>query len=434
MNKIQYFSRTRRTLALLAITGVLGAAACGELTKLEQANPGQLQASTLFVPANAQLLVNGAIGDFECAFSRYALGSGVLGDELANAISNSANFDYDRRTLQTNAAYGTGTCASAVQSAPVYTTLSTARASADTIAAKLQGWTDAEVGANRTRLLGQAYAYAGYSLVLLGEGMCSAAINLGPEMTPAQIFAQAKIRFDSAVAIAARVNDATTLSLATMGRARTSQNLGNLSAAAADAATITSSSYVANISTDATNARRQNAIYLGSVLNFFVTVDPSFRGLTFAGVSDPRVSVVNSGKTGTTGAAIWQANKALLAISPVAITRWSEAQLIQAENAVATGNLAGAAAFINALHTNAGLPAYDPTGQTATQVLAQVIEERRREFFLEGHRLGDIRRYALVLSPATGSAFPNGGTYGAQSCFPLPDVERINNPKIALTP
>ena len=69
----------------------------------------------------------------------------------------------------------------------------------------------------------------------------------------------------------------------------------------------------------------------------------------------------------------------------------------------------------------------DARGQIA-QVLAQIIEERRREFFLEGHRLGDIRRYGIELNPASGTLFPNGGTYGSQSCFPLPDVERANNP------
>jgi starch-binding outer membrane protein, SusD/RagB family len=67
--------------------------------------------------------------------------------------------------------------------------------------------------------------------------------------------------------------------------------------------------------------------------------------------------------------------------------------------------------------------------------LAQLVEERRRELFLEGHRLGDIRRYNLAMSPAAGTAYPGGGgTYGSQSCFPLPDVERINNPNISKTP
>lgn len=61
-----------------------------------------------------------------------------------------------------------------------------------------------------------------------------------------------------------------------------------------------------------------------------------------------------------------------------------------------------------------------------------IIEDRRRELFVEGHRLGDIRRYALPLSPAAGTPYPGGGgVYGTQSCFPLPDVERVNNPNIA---
>ena len=430
MNRQNPLSRARRSVGLFVLCSAFAAVACTEITSLKQENPGQLLAGTLFVPSNAQLLVNGAIGDFECAFSRYALGSGVLTDELANAISSSATFDYDRRTLPTNAGYGTNTCATATVQVPgVYTPFSTARAAADTIAAKLEGWTDAQVP-NRTKLIGQSYAYAGFSLVLLGEGMCTAAINLSAELTSAQVFGEAKTRFDKAIAAATTAGDAVTLNLATMGRARALQNLGSLPAAAADAAKITDNSYVANISTDAINTRRQNTVYAGTVLNFFYTVDPSFRGLTMGGVADPRVSVVNSGKTGTTGVAIWQASKGMVATAPMAITRWSEAQLILAENFVATGDLTSAAAAINALHTKAGLPPYDATGQTASQVLAQVIEERRREFFLEGHRLGDIRRYGLPLLPATGSTFPNGGFYGSQSCFPLPDVERINNPNI----
>ena len=76
------------------------------------------------------------------------------------------------------------------------------------------------------------------------------------------------------------------------------------------------------------------------------------------------------------------------------------------------------------------MPAYDATGQTAAEVLAQVIEERRREFFLEGHRFNDVRRFNLPLEPAVGAPFASGGTHGDQRCFPLPDVERLNNPNI----
>ena len=37
----------------------------------------------------------------------------------------------------------------------------------------------------------------------------------------------------------------------------------------------------------------------------------------------------------------------------------------------------------------------------------------------------------LPLFPATGEPFPvAGGTFGDQVCFPLPAVERLNNPNI----
>src|SRR5690242_13175195 len=185
-----------RALAL-GLPLLLAIAGCTDVTSLAQDNPGQMSAGDLYVPTNAQLLVNGAISDFECAFSRYVVGVGTFTDELANAIASSANIDYDRRTLPTGATYGTSQCANN-QQAPIYTTLSIARASADTAVGKLQGWTDAQVP-NRTKLIGQAYAYGGYSLVLMGEAMCTGAINLGPELQPADIFAEAKKRFDAAI-------------------------------------------------------------------------------------------------------------------------------------------------------------------------------------------------------------------------------------------
>ena len=73
----------------------------------------------------------------------------------------------------------------------------------------------------------------------------------------------------------------------------------------------------------------------------------------------------------------------------------------------------------------------DPVDLTAAQVRDQILEERRREFFLEGHRLGDMRRFNVPLSPAVGAPYPHGNTYGDQRCFPLPDSERNNNPNLS---
>jgi starch-binding outer membrane protein, SusD/RagB family len=427
-------SRRRLTLAAVIILPVLAGVACRDLTSLQQSNPGTLSAASTYVPINAQLLLNGAIGDFECAFSRYVAGTGLFTDELSDAIAGTANFDYDRRSFTSSGPYGTQQCSSANQQPGIYTTLSTARGSADTLLARLHEWTDAQMpaGVSRVKLIGQAAAYAGYSLTLLGESMCSAAINVGPELTPAQLFAEAKTRFDTAVSAAATANDATTLNFASLGRARTLLDLGQPAAALADAQKIPVG-FVVNMSTDAVNVRRQNWVFVSINNSNFSTIDPSFRGLTVNGAPDPRVAVTNTGKPGTTqGSVVWTADKYSTLSTVMPIARYAEAQLIIADAKLAANDVPGAVAAINAARaTHPGLPAYDATGQTAAQVLTQLVEERRRELFLEGHRLGDLRRYKLPILPAAGTPYTlAGGVYDAQSCFPLPDVERINNPNI----
>jgi SusD family. len=438
-NIIQHL--TRRRVALVGAALSLFGTACSEITSLKQENPGTLSVETLYVPANAALLVSGAISDFECAYNRYVVGSGLFADEFTVSIAQTANFDYDARRLNTNGSYGTNNCGatpSSIQQPGIYTPLSVARATADTAAVYLEGWTDAQV-ANRSKLIGQAYTYAGYSLILLGEGMCSAALNLGPEIQPPALFTEAVTRFTKAIGAEAAANDATTLNLARLGRARAELDLGgaaNLAAAAADAALVPPT-FVVSTSPDAVNTRRQNGVFVSiAQATSFSTVDPAFRNVLVPGgtTQDPRVAVTDLNRSGTaTGSKLFIPTKDNSLTAPVRIGSYAEAQLIVAENAAATGDLNGAVTAINnARARTAGLPAYVlPAGATAADVQAQIIEERRRELFAEGHRLGDIRRYGLPFLPAAGTTYPYGGVYGTQTCFPLPDVERINNPTIA---
>jgi hypothetical protein len=437
-------SAFRTRLAFLALPALAAVVACSDITSLEQQNPGSILARDVYTPANAQLLVTGAVGDFECAFHRYVVVQGVLGDELVNAFSNTDNFDLDRRSIKPGSPYGTGTCTGTVQLPGIYTTLSVARGSADTILARLKEWTDAQVptGVNRTQLIGRASAYAGYSILLLGESMCSAAINIGPELSKTDLWNEAKLRFDESIAAATTANDATTLNLSRVGRARTLLNLGQVAAAGIDAAAVPAGFVVNAIANAAGATRQQNLVFLHTQINNYSSVDLSFVGLTFLGVPDPRVSVTVTTTKGSDGVTFMRrVNKYVDRGASIPIARYAEARLILAETNVAAGNLQGAVDIINVLHTAAGLPAYDGTGQTAAQVKAQVVEERRRELFLEGQRLGDMNRYALPRLPADGVVFPSGGTFVSAACsganaqgypfgFPLPDVERNNNPNI----
>jgi hypothetical protein len=415
-----------------ALAGVvcLTLAACSDITSLKQDAPSRINSGDLETPENAPLLVASAVGDFECALGDYIVAQGAVGDELANANLANRIWDFDRRTiLPTNTVYSSQSCDDGDPT--VYTTLSTARYDADNALRLLDGWTDEQVP-GRIGLIATAAAYAGYSLVLLGEGMCSVALDVGPELTPAQIMAEAEARFTRAIEAATAAGDDQTLNLALVGRARARLDLGDKTGAGADAALVPAD-FVVEATYSGAKTQRENLVFTALYRDLLYTVDVPFRDVTFGGAPDPRVSVVDAGTGGAdVTVEIFQPLKYPAIESPIPVARWEEAQLILAEADVAAGDVGGAVGIINTLHTNADIPAYG--GGTPDEVMSQIIDERRRELFLEGQRLGDIIRYGLPLFPAPGAPFPVGGTdtgvYGTQVCFPLPAVERNNNPNI----
>lgn len=429
--------RTGRQLGATAAV-LLIAAGCYDASKiLDQDAPSRVAATDLNNPNYAQLLVTSAVGDFECALTQYIVATGLVGDELIDAQLSQAGWDYDRRTIfSASGPYSLFQCGQ-TQVPALYTPLAIARFDADKILKELQGWTDTQVP-NRQSLIAQAAVYAGYSLELLGESMCSAAIDLGPEMTRQQLFAAAESRFTTAITAATAASNASMLNAAYVGRARARLNQNNLAGAGADAALVTDPTFVLNATYSATITRRENLVWSQMYRGFFSSVDPSYRGLTFGGVPDPRVNVVDANTVGQDRSTeIWRQTKYSAIGSPIPIARYAEAQLILAEAENTAGNTTGAVNIINGLHTKAGIPPY--AGGTQAEVQAQIVEERRRELFLEGQRFGDLIRYNIAIQPAPGTPFPvKGGSYGPntgiQLCFPLPDVERNNNPNIGQTP
>jgi hypothetical protein len=383
--------------------------------------PSQVEAGKLEHPRNAKLLVDGAVAEFECAFAHYIGVGGLIGSELTDAQQTAAQWDYDRRTITPAGGwYATTTCNGRLGA---YTPLSTARWTADNTLNKLEEWSDAEV-TNRAALIATAAAYSGYSHVLLGEGFCSAAFDAGPEQSRAQVFERAERRFTQAIAAAQDAGRADLRDMAYVGRARARLNLGRPALAAADARMVPRG-FVKNANYSAAAARSENTIFVLNNRSRFVSVYSAFRQLQVGGVADPRVALVNTGARGANQqTVIWNQMKYPSAASPIPIARWAEAQLIIAE---AEGGQA-AVAIINTLREMRALPTF--SSSDAAAIRSQIIQERRRELFLESHHLGDLIRYDLPLDPAPGTPFVNGGLYGDMRCMPLPDVERLNNPNI----
>jgi hypothetical protein len=417
----------RRAIAVAAVAAVAGFAACAE-NPLDVETASRIPADNVETPANAQLLVDGAIADFECAFAAYVVQSATVGEEFIYAQQTADRTPVDRRTtLPTDLRYGTFGCTAL----GVYAPMQIARASAERILTYLKTWTDAEV-ANRTRLISVAAAYAGYSYLLLGEAFCTMAISTvnpdrsidyGGEISRDSTFKLAVARFTEAIAAAQASGNTEILHMAYLGRARAKLNLGDWAGARADAQEIPSG-YVKNATYSDAVPRRRNLVFEDNAENSRA----SSIGEPYRSMDDPRVPVLQGTGTSATGIDHWYQAKYTSNSSPIPLATYEEAQLIIAETYIRENALALALPILEASRARGE---QDPfLGLTQEEYMAELVDQRRRELFLEGHHIGDILRYDIPLQPEAGSAYHFSGAYGSQICFPLPERERLNNPMI----
>lgn len=412
-------ARRRRAMrqAILAFTAAvqLGASGCHDLLTVEL--PGRVADAALDDPALAPVLVQGAIADYECAYANYAAATGLLTDELIDATGWIAVTMWEqRRIFSNNANLGSSNCTTLGYG--VYTPLQTARYQASDVARRITAFPDAAVP-NKTTLLATAAAFEGYAITLLGEGFCEIAIDEGPGLKRAQSLAIAEAKFTTAIDLATTANATAILNLARVGRARVRLDLGKTAEAAADAALVPTG-FVYNATYSSANDRRRNRIFFDGQTNLYLSVDPRFRNLTVGGVPDTRVPVTNAGRNGHDGSTpLWLQQKYTSDAATIPIASWRQARLITAE--VAGGQTAVNA--INELRTASGLPTYSSTDPVA--IRAQVLEERRRELFLQGERINDMLRFNIPFDTGVTS---KGVPYGDTTCLPLPDVERFSNP------
>ena len=186
--------------------------------------------------------------------------------------------------------------------------------------------------------------------------------------------------------------------------------------------------FVWNAQYSASAFRAQNQVTNMHFRTNNIIVSAGFRNLSFGGVPDPRPKVADAGRPSADPLRrLWLTSKYPTQDSPIAMATGVEARLILAE---AQGG-ATAVGIINALHARVGLPTTFASTDPAI-IKAQIIDERRREFFADGHRSYDILRYNLPLDPPAGTVHPQGGNYGSERCLPIPDVERNNNPNLAV--
>jgi len=406
--------------------------ACSTSRLLDVTNPNAVPKSVLDDPVNADLMIASMVSDFQCALGSAIVVEGLIAGELNDAQLGAAQWDYARRTAntQTNGIYGTASCAAA-QSPGIYLPLSTARYDADHAIANLTKWTDAQVP-DRATLLAMANLYAGFSYTWLGMSMCQAAFDNGPAVNQKGMFALAENRFTAALAAAPAGADSIKYA-AYVGRARVRLYQGtNLPGALQDAQQVPAG-FVMNSTNTTSDLRDYNRIYaVTKQFGDYSIPSWSQNMTTEKGEVDPRSATQLAGTRSADNnkTIIYAANKYIAGdAAPTPIARYEEAQLIIAE--IQGG--AQAVTIINSMRAQVGLQPY--TGPTdAASIQNLVISERQRVLFLEGQRNYDIERFKIPFNPPIGVSFQGkGGTYGNTTCLPLPDIEKNNNPSLGPT-
>ena len=412
-----------RHTAMLVLVGLMAATGCDLFNNaLEVQSPSTIPASGLEVPGNAALLVNGAIGDFECAAGAYAVMSGLITDELIDATQTADRYPYELRTmLSSDRRYAVNDCIGL----GVYTPLQTARFSAANILSLLSGWTTAQVPA-RDSLIATASTYEAYSLVMLGEGFCTTVVSgldanrqivYGGEISPDSVFRLAVAAFSQAITL----GDTSIVNLARVGRARAYVDLGQPALAKADALLVPPG-YRKVVTASAINARRNNRVWQeNSATSDNTSLDSVYRAM-----GDPRVPFADKGKNSVTGIHLYRQLKDTSASTPLRLASGDEARLIIAEANLDARDFPGADSIITNFRGRGGQSAF--ASVDSATVADSLFDQRRREFFLEGQHLFDLRRFNKTPHPAAGTPYAGGGVYGTQLCLPLPDVEKQNNP------
>lgn len=398
---------------LLTGAAALGLGACD----LDVTNPAIIDADTFDPQTDAAVLSLSAQTNFYQAADAAAIrGAYFTGEMWVGAVRQETN-DFGRRVI---------TSANLDINTSLWGPLSVAIATNENVLQVLKDASDASSNINIAR---SALASA-YSLVLMAEHFCEGTMLVGPPMTPNQLLDSAIVRFNRAATVAGALTSAEAVKIATsakVGLARAYLQKGE-NANAITAASAVPAAFVHNIIhvDDAANrGRAGNAMYSTTVANSFV-VPAEYRAL-----DDPRVTWQNRNRKAADGQLdLYYQLKYPGYATPVRLASGLEARYIVAEAQLKQGSTTAALALITERRLAGGQGAF--TGTTSAQILAELMDQRARDFWLEAKHMGDYRRNpaATPYVPPAGSPFykSSQGNFGTLTCIPVPKEETDTNP------
>ena len=429
----------------LVVISAAAMSACSDFLVAE--NPGAVEEPDVNNIAYVNLLANAPIFGFQISYDDLTWWNAQFTDEITN--NNSGNpfaeeGQIDRRELYADMTY---------IPAFIYSPMQRARFLAEDAARRME--TLMPDSAASDLRVARAYAFAGYAYVALGESFCETPIDLGVPKDPEEMFTDAVAHFNKAITVAtawktkvqartplvqaAVLGADSVINLARVGAARASLGKNDKAAAAAFAAQVPAN-FEYHLWYGSTNASERSRIYdrIGVSTNGWMRNTP-FEAM----VTDPRIPRILA----TTSTA-----RAGVPLSPLMLTTYNgqtgsaggpivpemghklatglEARYIVAEVA---GPTAATLAFVN---ERRAVGQQAPVSLTGDALMAELRDQRSRDFYLAGHRLGDLRRYLRYQNI---NLFPTGPYPGSTTgqvydptitCWPLPTIEINDNPNI----
>lgn len=294
--------------------------------------------------------------------------------------------------------------------------------------------------ASSSIFVAQANLWAGYANRLLGENMCQAVFDGGPAMDRTEYLNRAEEQFTQAISVASAAGDNTVATAAYAGRAAVQVQMGDWAGAVADAANVPTDFAFQlqfyNIGDD----YQQNRIAWASMNQPYKAHSQwnTWHAEYFDATGDPRVPYTFTDDVGTgalecCGVIPWWPQAKYDRASPMDLSTGTEMRLVEAEALLRNNQMSAAVDKINEIRANAGVDPIAPASMEEAWALLK--RERGLELWLEGRRLGDLRRWNEDSTPGAldpREVIGEASHLEAQDlCFPVSKTEKDRNPNIS---
>jgi len=310
-----------------------------------------------------------------------------------------------------------------------------------------------------------AAAYAGFSNRVMGELFCDAVINGGGLESHTTFSQRAVTYFTEAIQVAQAGNHTELLRASYAGRAQARMMLNQWTEAASDAGQVPTSFVYSHIHSENSTSehngvhnwafRGDNGVQTTVWGTPFATWGRESGNRVPEAQGDPRATytvMLNAQGAPVIGGdsrrPFWRADKYPARTTGIPLAKGTEMRLIEAEARLRANDVPGAVAKINEVRAFRTLP--NVTAANADEAWALLVRERGLELWLEGRRLGDLRRWAdhAPARPHASHAVPRGLATGQPAandprenvlnasplCLRVSTNEIFSNPNLANTP